>query len=211
MKTRILGFLLLAALIIMPGRALAAGCTSSAPYGTVSGSLNIPLAGNYVLWSRIYIPDTSHTTYQLDVDGGSCFRVGGSALKANTWTWVNYQNGHTASTITYNFRTTGSHSITLIGVQPGVIVDKVIALGSSERCSSNGNVPKDSGDNCASAAAVTSPREKTQSFVSQHHSALLSSFGITILLAGAVALYIVRKIRRHHRYLIAHDMKVPKL
>jgi hypothetical protein len=320
MKTRILGFLLLATLIIMPGSAVAASCSNSANYGTVGGNLTIPMPGDYILWSRIYVPDTTNNTYQLEVDGTSCFQVGGSStIKANTWTWIDYQNGNATSKVTYNFKTAGSHSVTLIGAKPGVIVDKIIALGSSETCGSNGSTPKDSGDNCASGTAVTvpssgagnstgatgttpagstpqnpvkgtyippilaqitsstdgktsakpvakveyyvnnklvqtntgaggldttlipdgkqevttkvtftdgstvtgdstvyvdnvsTPREKTEHFVSQHRPIILPSFGIAVLLAGAVALYIVRKIRKHHRYLIAHGMEAPKL
>jgi hypothetical protein len=100
------------------------------------------------------VPSTAASTYQLEVDGNTCWQVGGNNVPVNTWTWVDWYSGNSTQKVNYTF-TTGNHTLKLIGSSVNVQVDKVILLGSGELCSDKGTVPTGDGTNCASAPAVT--------------------------------------------------------
>jgi chitodextrinase len=144
--------------LAMGHRVLAAACsTPSTDYGTDTMTVNVPAATTYVLWARIMVPDTTNNSINVQVDSSTCFNVGGSSsIPANTWTWVNYQNGATATPNTISL-SAGSHTIKLIGTKPGVSVDRVI-LASDTSCT-----PTGTGDSCASGdstpptVSVTAP------------------------------------------------------
>jgi hypothetical protein len=88
-------------------------------------------AGTYTIWSRMMAPDTTNNSYYLQIDGGCAFNVGdSSSIPANSWTWVNYQNGTTNSPITANL-TAGNHQIVMTGREGGVGLDKVLFLTDS--------------------------------------------------------------------------------
>jgi hypothetical protein len=87
-------------------------------------------------------PDTTANSYLLEIDGNTCFTVGDSAIAANSWTWVDYQNGSTTNKINATL-TAGTHSVKLIGREAGVKVDRVLFL-SDTTC-----VPTGTGGNCA--------------------------------------------------------------
>lgn len=95
-------------------------------------------------------PDTTNNSYSLDVDGANCYVVGDSQIPANTWTWVDYQNGTTTSKINLTL-TAGTHSLKLVGREPNTAVDRVI-LASDTAC-----VPVGTGDNCAVNVDQTPP------------------------------------------------------
>src|ERR1044072_2115768 len=125
---------------------VSAACNPPATsYGTASYSVNVPTAGNYRVWSRIMAPDTANNSYLLEVDGASCYTVGNTVLEAGKWTWVDYQNATSSSKITVNL-TSVQHSIKLIGSEPNVKIDRVLAA-TDTAC-----VPVDTGDNCAVAS-----------------------------------------------------------
>lgn len=130
---------------VVDSHALAAACaTPTQDYGTDTMTVNIPSATNYTLWVRMMVPDTTNNAINAQIDSTTCFNVGGSAsIPANTWTWVNYQNGVTGTPDTVNFGATGSHTVKLIGTDPGVSVDRII-LTSDSNCT-----PTGTGDNCA--------------------------------------------------------------
>lgn len=146
------------------GRAAAACLTTAPPttYGQVTQSINVTTAGTYRVWSRIKAPDTTNNSYYFQVDSGGCaYDVGdSSSIPANTWTWVNYQDGNTASPIDVTL-TAGAHTLIYTGKEPDVLLDKVMLLTDTS-C-----VPVDTattyGDNCAVSDAtgpttsVTSP------------------------------------------------------
>jgi hypothetical protein len=71
-------------------------------------------------------------------------------MPANTWTWVDYQNGNTSSKINVSL-TAGTHTLTMAGREAGVEVDRIEAVADTT-C-----VPTGTGDNCAS---VTDPNAK---------------------------------------------------
>lgn len=127
-----------------------AACTPTTDYGTVTSTVSITTAGTYRTWVRIMAPDTTNNSLSLEVDGGSCIVVGNNtAIPANTWTWVDYRDGTTTSKINLTL-TAASHTIKLIGTEPGVSVDRVI-LTTDTAC-----VPTGTGDNCANPVTDTS-------------------------------------------------------
>ncbi len=81
-------------------------------------------------------------SYSLEIDGGTCYTVGdNNAIPTNTWTWVDYRDGTTASKLDLNL-TAGNHTVKLIGRESAVKVDRVIAAADTT-C-----VPNGVGDNC---------------------------------------------------------------
>ncbi len=96
-------------------------------------------------------PDTTNNTYMLEVDGGTCYIVGGgSAIPASAWTWVDYQNGNASSLINVSL-TAGSHTLKMIGNSSGVKLNRIVLTGDTA-C-----VPTGTGDNCANPPDTTPP------------------------------------------------------
>jgi len=150
---------LFVALLIPNGQAAAAACaTPSTNYGTVSGlSVTADTTGTYRIWTRMAAANTSENTYLLEVDGATCFTVGGSSVPtyasgaANRFTggtsnWVNKTSADATISMALS---AGAHSIKLIGNGNGVVVDRVI-ITASTTCS-----PSGTGNNCADASAPT--------------------------------------------------------
>jgi len=122
--------------------AYAACAAPATDYGSATQTVSVTSAGTYRIWSRIMVPSATSSSYMLEVDGGTCYTVGGgSAIPANTWTWVSYQNGTTTSLISPSL-TAGTHSLKLIGNAAGVKVDRLLLL-SDTTCT-----PTGTGDNC---------------------------------------------------------------
>lgn len=119
--------------------------------GTSTQNINVTSAGTYYVWSRILAPDTTNNSYHLQVDGGCAYDVGDSStIPANTWTWVNYQNGTSNSPISLNL-TAGSHQVVMTGNEGGVGVDRLLFL-TDQTC-----VPSGNGNNCTPVVDTTPP------------------------------------------------------
>jgi hypothetical protein len=134
-------------LVWVPGQAEAACSALPTDKGTVSGTVSVSTAGTYRVWSRVMATNTTDNTYLLQVDQTYCNVSvgGGSAIPANTWTWVNYQGGNTASTIDMTL-SAGSHSILMAGYSPDLMVDRILFVTDTS-C-----IPTGTGDNCSTAA-----------------------------------------------------------
>ncbi len=108
-------------------------------------------AGTYRVWSRMRSADANNNSFYLKIDNNCPILVGDSSLISNTtWTWVDYQNGNLSSKIDATL-TAGDHVITLIGNEPGVIIDKVL-MTKNLSC-----VPVDFGTNCSSELPTNTP------------------------------------------------------
>jgi hypothetical protein len=93
-------------------------------------------------------PTATSNTMTLQVDGGGCYKVGGSTtMPVGSWTWVNYQNG-SASQVMQLPLTAGNHSFVVTGTTPGVSLDNLLLLSDST-C-----VPTGFGTNCTTAAVI---------------------------------------------------------
>lgn len=135
-------------------QASAAACNTSTEFGSVTNiTVSIPNPGSYRVWSRI-IPGASNNTYLLEVDGTSCYTVGGSNVAAGTsWQWVDFQQG--GSKINHNFATAGNHTIKLYGTGDGLQLDRVIFT--QDTAGTYCNVQMGNGDNCANPPDTTKP------------------------------------------------------
>ena len=141
--------------------AYAAACTApSTDYGQVSNlTINIDTAGTYRIWSRMAAPDSVNNTYLLEVDGNTCFTVGGSTVpvysSGSTTRFVNDSTNWFATTSTGSAvsmsLSVGNHTIKLIGKAPGVVLDRLIVT-SDMTCTPTGN-----GNNCVSVQDTTAP------------------------------------------------------
>ncbi len=118
----------------------AIACPTTAPTGTSTLTANVVATGDYSIWSRMQIP-ASNNSFFLKIDT-TCYKIIGTSLPIGQWGWVNFENGTTA--IRQNL-TAGNHTITIIGNETGVKVDRLI-LNTSQTC-----VPTDKGDNCSSS------------------------------------------------------------
>lgn len=139
-------------LACMPARAKAAACTAPATdFGSASSQVSIDSAATYRVWSRVMAPDASSNSYTLKLDGNTCYTVGDSGIPANTWTWVDYQDGNTGSKIQQNL-TAGTHTVEMIGREANVKLGRVLFI-SDLNC-----VPTGTGDNCATAGDTEDPK-----------------------------------------------------
>jgi hypothetical protein len=165
-----------------PGQSVDNG---SANYSNVS----VPVKGNYTLWARIQPTVAQNNSFMLEVDGGSCYAMGGSsALALNTWTWVNYANGNSSVPITVPLAQ-GNHNFRIVGSAAGIRVDRVLFL-TDPTCT-----PSGTGDNCYSLgepAPLTTPLHMeaggsayTDSTGTQWVSDALYAFGASTPWSGA--------------------------
>ncbi len=138
------GLLLVVIFFGIKSKKVSAACAAQpTDYGSSTITTNIPATSTYRVWSRIMAPDSTNNSYLLEVDGGSCITVGDSAITANIWTWVSYQNGSSASNIDLPL-TAGNHTFKMIGREPNVKLDLVIFTADTT-CH-----PIDLGTNCSS-------------------------------------------------------------
>jgi len=145
------GMFVVSGVLIGGGRVSAAACAAPATdYGKATTSMSVPGTATYRIWSRIMAPDTTNHSYLLQVDGTTCYNVGGASIPANTWTWVDYQGGNTATKVQQSL-SQGAHALVLLGNAPGVKIDRVVAL-SDTSC-----VPTGTGDNCNVPSDTTPP------------------------------------------------------
>jgi hypothetical protein len=90
----------------------------------------------------------------LQLDKLYCVKVGDLAgMPADTWEWVDYQNGNTAEKIPTPLIGTGHHIIKLIGnaSEPGVAVDRILMMIDIS-C-----VPTGNGDACIDVVNTPTP------------------------------------------------------
>ena len=108
------------------GIAYAAACpTTDGGYGSVSGTVDIPQADTYRVWSRLKgntAGTQNNDSYWLIIDGTTCFEVGDNhaSIPDNQWTWIDWQDGNTSSKVNQTFSTTGTHTIKLLGREVNV-------------------------------------------------------------------------------------------
>lgn len=163
----VVGLLAAAALFIAAPKAHAAACTApSTDYGTVTSTVSIPAQATYRIWSRMAAANTTNNTYLLEIDGNTCYTVGGSGVPVyasgasthfvnNSTNWRSTTS--TGTQIDLNL-TAGNHTVKMIGNAPDVFLDRII-FTQDTACT-----PTGTGDNCASppdttppVAAITSP------------------------------------------------------
>jgi chitodextrinase len=138
------------ATLAAPASAATTCQTPNPSYGSVTSGVSVPATATYRIWSRMMAGSATDNTYYLNVDGTSCFNVGGTGVSASDWSWIDYQNGSASSTVDLAL-TQGSHTLTLIGNAPNVALDHIV-LTSDLNC-----VPTGNGDNCNTPSDTTPP------------------------------------------------------
>ena len=112
--------------------------------GVATTTISLSEAGTYKIWSRVMAPDATNNSYWLQVDKDCGIVVGDAAIAANTWTWVDYKDGSSASKLTMSL-SAGSHAVKMIGRETGLKLDRLI-FTTDTTC-----VPTGTGDNCLQA------------------------------------------------------------
>ena len=151
MKKRsvLLSVLCLMMIISSRGRATAE-CNNVSQYGSITLKIpSLPTKGVYNIWTRMQVPDQTHSQYQLEINNDQCFEVGGSSIMPNVWTWVSFKDGDLSSKIRVDFNTVSLNTAKLIGINPGVKIDRLILIKTD--C-----IPVADGSNCQSDAVSTS-------------------------------------------------------
>lgn len=146
---------LLAWNIVQPNQMAFAATDSCTPpsttYGTDTMTVSVPASGTYTIWTRLMAPSSAANSILLNIDNTSCYNVGGgSSIPANTWTWVNYNDGSASNAIKLSL-SQGNHTFTLTGTETGVSIDRIEVL-SDATCT-----PSGVGDNCTPVADTTPP------------------------------------------------------
>ncbi len=157
-------FIIVAALALMGGLAVntkkaeAACAAQDTSRGTVTSTFTIAAnqGGLYTVKSRI-MPNGTNDSFILEIDGTTCgVTVGNANTSATGWQWIDYRDGNTASKVTVNLAA-GTHTMTLIGKEDAVQVDRVLFLA-------DGSCPPTGfGDNCLNVdttvptTAITAP------------------------------------------------------
>lgn len=168
LRRLVLGALLLTPLAVVGLQAntifAATGLCSAQPgyttnYGTVTSTVSISGTGTYRIWTRMSAADTTNNTYMLQIDTSSCFTIGGSTVPtyasgattlfaSGSTNWINKTNTGTLMDVSLS---AGSHTLTLIGMGPGLAIDRLV-LTQDTAC-----VPTGTGDNCAVPPDTTDP------------------------------------------------------
>lgn len=118
---------------------------------SVTETVSAQTAGTYYLWSRLKAPDATNNSFYLQVDGSCAMNVGDNAnIPANTWTWVNYQDGNPGIASSVNL-TAGTHQIVVTARESAVGIDRVEML-TDQTC-----VPTGTGGNCTPVTDTTPP------------------------------------------------------
>jgi hypothetical protein len=110
--------------------------------------------GNYKMWVEMLGKGDNANSVWLQLDKLYCVNVGDLAgMPADTWEWVDYQNGNTADKIPTPLIGTGHHIIKLIGnaSEPGVAVDRILLMIDAS-C-----IPTGNGDACIGIVNTPTP------------------------------------------------------
>lgn len=134
-------------------RVFASSCNIPATnYGTAKYTFSSlsDQKGQYRIWVRMAKTFDNKDSILVDYDGVSCFRVGDKNTLPKTWNdneanWIGYNSGDLSKPNSISL-SPGNHTITLIGIEPGVKVDRVLILDENSSCK-----PKGLGNNCAEA------------------------------------------------------------
>jgi hypothetical protein len=164
----VVGFFSMVTLLMIAHTNLAsAACAApSTDYGNVSSlPVTISSTGVYRIWTRMVAPDTTNDSYLLEVDGGTCYTVGGTGVATytsaqasastyfstdpnNTTDWVSTTSAGAHIDVTLS---AGNHTLKMIGNAPNVVVDRVV-LTQDTSC-----VPHGLGNDCANPPDTTDP------------------------------------------------------
>ena len=129
----------------------------STALGKGTKSINLSLTGTYKIWSRMKAKGPGSNSYWLSIDGGCPINVGDlDTMTTNSWVWISYQIGLTENPIV-QYLTSGTHTITVIGKEAGLKLDRMI-FTQDLSC-----VPTNLGGNCLVAPTAVLTKAPTAS------------------------------------------------
>lgn len=120
--------------------------------GTATIDVDLNKTANYKMWIEMMGGGDNENSLWLRIDQLYCVKVGDLAgMPANTWQWVDYQNGDTSNKIPTPILGTGHHLITIMGNEPGVSVDRFLMM------IDNTCIPTGNGDACLGIVSTPTP------------------------------------------------------
>jgi len=95
--------------------------------GTATFTVNVPVAGTYVVWCNVLSPDTSRDSFYVSVDGGTEFIYATALNKwANAWQWTAVNAAYDGiDPMTFQFAV-GTHTITFRGRELNTGLDQLL-------------------------------------------------------------------------------------
>lgn len=138
------------------------------PVGTGSASftINVPSAGNYVLWTRVRYVDGEQNSHFVRFNNSTSYIVVGNDDVFGSYRWVNFRDANPSSVITVNL-SAGNNTISFFGREANTRIDKILlttdtnfvpsGTGSTANCSLvNSKKPGDiNGDNLVNSSDLT--------------------------------------------------------
>lgn len=150
-----LAFIVAAALFAVNRGSVEAACPSQdTSRGTVTSTFNVPSTGTYYVWARMQASSSTNDSFTMELDGSVCgITVGDTSVPTSGWKWVGYKSGNTGTRNTVNL-SAGNHTMTMIGREDAVKVDRVLFI-TDANCT-----PSDAtkGDNCVTNNDGTLPQ-----------------------------------------------------
>lgn len=150
-------FAALGTTLLLVTRAAPGVCSTTNVVGTSTiQNISVPETGQYRLWVRMQVPDTSNTNnlngVRVELAGSSnqCFTVTANSGAANAWRWINSDASAsgTPAHIT-SAMVAGTYTAKIMGLKAGVKVDSVLLLRSDNTCTPSNDFSSGSpGDNC---------------------------------------------------------------
>lgn len=123
--------------------------------GTANFALNVPNPNTYRFWAHIFAPSQGIDAVSVQLDSNCPVTVGnGTAISPGKFSWVDYSDGVLSNKINFKINA-GSHTVSIVGVDAGVAVDKVMFLADST-C-----IPVNDGSNCIMPANKVGPSGAT--------------------------------------------------
>lgn len=130
---------------VMPRSVGAAACANVSSFGAVTVSLPVlEHIKDRVIWLRMQSAE-GDAKVQVEVNSADCLQIGGQTERSDTWQWFTVKSGQ-GDVVPYTFTRHDGNMLKIIGVKPGVRVDKVLVTDSL--C-----VPQDFGNNCQAGGA----------------------------------------------------------
>lgn len=136
----------------LPDSVYAAACANVSSFGAVTVHLpTLEHIKDRVIWIRMQSPEDS-VRVLAEVSAKDCLEISGQSQPTNTWQWQTVRDsGGTA--VPYSFGQHDDNTIKIIGVQPGVRVDRMLITDT--KC-----VPQDFGNNCQAVGAKLATAEE---------------------------------------------------
>jgi hypothetical protein len=160
-------------------RVRAAACAApTADLGVDTLQFNVPAAGDYVIWTRMAAADTANNSINMEVDGNTCYDVGGGSFSVSNWAgdgsnWINYANGNANTPIKLSF-TAGQHTLKYVGTKAGVQVDRIIVT-SDTTCA-----PTGLGANCQQGDGTPGSDSQAPSVPGNVHTSVVTGSNVAL-------------------------------